>query len=366
MNDLYKDSSVFFAAANTHAGFKSLFDDIFMKNAELDRIYILKGGPGVGKSTFMKKAAEQCENSGLTCEKFLCSSDPDSLDAVIIKEKRCAILDGTLPHACEPSLAGAREILVDLGKSWDTEGLAGERENIASLCKKKSAHYSSCYKISACKKVIDDCVHNLLMPYILYEKAYASADRTAAALFKGVKKGKATVEKRLTNAFSCKGKVRLFSFENMSDYCIFLKVPYDGCRLASLYLDEILDKALGLETRILISNAPENPDLIDALCFPDTGVSISLFDVEQVAKCDRTGKKCKIINLSRFIDTAEFSKVRPLRRFYSNLSENLQKKALDELSSAGKIHAALEEIYGKYTDYSTVSSICEKYLEMIF
>ena len=39
MNDLYKDSSVFFAAANTHAGFKSLFDDIFMKNAELDRIY---------------------------------------------------------------------------------------------------------------------------------------------------------------------------------------------------------------------------------------------------------------------------------------------------------------------------------------
>lgn len=366
MNDSYKETPAFFAAANTCSGFKSYFNEIFLKNTQLDRVYILKGGPGVGKSTFMKRAAETAEKEHLTCEKFLCSSDPDSLDAIIIKEKRCAIVDGTLPHAYEPTLAGAREILIDLGRSWDTDGLSGEIGNISSLSQSKSAHYHACYRNLECKKVIDDCIHNLLIPHILYDKMQASASRTYASLFKGVKKGKSTVSKRLTNAFSCKGKVRLFSFENMSDYCIFLKVPYKGCRIASLYLDEILDKALEYQTQIIISPSPENSDLIDALYFPEISVSISLYDEEQVAKCDKTGKRCKIINCARFIDSREFVRVRPLRRFYSNLSEDLQKKALDELSSAGKIHASLEEIYGKHTDYKTVSKISSQYLKMIF
>ncbi len=45
-----------FAGNNTAVGFYSYFDYLFNPE-ELDRIYILKGGPGVGKSSFMKKFA---------------------------------------------------------------------------------------------------------------------------------------------------------------------------------------------------------------------------------------------------------------------------------------------------------------------
>ena len=88
MNSLYKDkNNGYFAAANTRGGFVSFFDKIFSED-ECGRTYILKGGPGVGKSTFMKKLAKLSEDKGYTCEYFYCSSDPSSLDGIIIKEKR--------------------------------------------------------------------------------------------------------------------------------------------------------------------------------------------------------------------------------------------------------------------------------------
>ena len=43
----------YFAAANSYKGFKSYFDRIFAPE-QFDRIYIIKGGPGTGKSSIMK------------------------------------------------------------------------------------------------------------------------------------------------------------------------------------------------------------------------------------------------------------------------------------------------------------------------
>lgn len=45
-----------FAGRNTAEGFFSYYDHI-MPQEKAERIIILKGGPGVGKSTFMKKIA---------------------------------------------------------------------------------------------------------------------------------------------------------------------------------------------------------------------------------------------------------------------------------------------------------------------
>jgi Mrp family chromosome partitioning ATPase len=50
----------FFAAANTEMGFRSLFDEIFAPE-KFRRIYILKGGPGTGKSTLMRNLGAVAE-----------------------------------------------------------------------------------------------------------------------------------------------------------------------------------------------------------------------------------------------------------------------------------------------------------------
>ena len=63
INDLNNKSRHYFAAANTADGFVSFFDSVF-NNRNISKVYILKGGPGVGKSTIMKKAAIIAEKGG--------------------------------------------------------------------------------------------------------------------------------------------------------------------------------------------------------------------------------------------------------------------------------------------------------------
>ena len=71
-----------FLGANTPEGFISLFDELY-DPAEDWRAYIIKGGPGTGKSRLMRRVADELEQAGYTAQRVLCSSDPDSLDGVI-------------------------------------------------------------------------------------------------------------------------------------------------------------------------------------------------------------------------------------------------------------------------------------------
>ena len=77
---------------------------------------ILKGGPGVGKSTFMRRihAALTANNEASTL--YFCSGDPDSLDAVAIPAHGLLVLDGTAPHIVDPKIPGARDSIVNLGE----------------------------------------------------------------------------------------------------------------------------------------------------------------------------------------------------------------------------------------------------------
>ena len=71
----------YFAGANTVQGFYSRFEEI---PRDCQRVYYIKGGPGVGKSTLMKRVAQRAQEKGLEAEIFHCSSDPDSLDGVAL------------------------------------------------------------------------------------------------------------------------------------------------------------------------------------------------------------------------------------------------------------------------------------------
>ena len=91
----------YFLGANSPAGFYSLYDHL-LPPERARAIYILKGGPGCGKSTLMRKIGAWAEESGLETEYILCSGDPDSLDAVVFPDKATAIVDGTAPQGVVP------------------------------------------------------------------------------------------------------------------------------------------------------------------------------------------------------------------------------------------------------------------------
>lgn len=87
----------FFLGANTPDGFYSLFDS-FLKEPQLRDVYVIKAGPGTGKSTFMKRIAAALTGKDLTIHYITCSSDPASLDGIYVPELGMAVVDGTSPH----------------------------------------------------------------------------------------------------------------------------------------------------------------------------------------------------------------------------------------------------------------------------
>lgn len=64
----------------------------------LNKRYFIKGRPGTGKSTFLKKLSKSLTEKGFDVEEYYCSFDKESLDMVISRELSFAVFDSTSPH----------------------------------------------------------------------------------------------------------------------------------------------------------------------------------------------------------------------------------------------------------------------------
>ena len=153
----------YYAGGNTARGFYSLYDS----NLEnLDKVFILKGGPGTGKSSLIKKVAAYWNEKGYDIEMLHCSADINSVDGVVIRALGVGIVDGTAPHVIEPKAPGAVEQYVNLGEAWDASKLKESRSLIEEYAAKKSAAYEAAYsKFNKALKIHDEWeryfIHNM-------------------------------------------------------------------------------------------------------------------------------------------------------------------------------------------------------------
>jgi predicted PilT family ATPase len=136
-------SKKYFVCANSGKGFVNFFSESL---ENMQKIYIIKGGPGSGKSTLMKRIAKKYEDEGLNIDCIMCSSDPDSLDGVIINDYRIAIVDGTMPHIIEAFLPGAVEEYINAGNIWDISILENNKEEITFLNNNIKKDYEKAYE----------------------------------------------------------------------------------------------------------------------------------------------------------------------------------------------------------------------------
>ena len=131
----------YFLGANTTNGFYSCYNS-FCRPEDGCFLWVIKGGPGCGKSTLMRKVGAAAENAGLDVEYVLCSGDPDSLDGVYLPQKKLGITDGTAPHVQEPTYPGVCGAYLDLGRFYDREALRPLRNSFIRLtlaCREKYA-----------------------------------------------------------------------------------------------------------------------------------------------------------------------------------------------------------------------------------
>ena len=127
----------FFLGALSPAGFTGWFAEAA---AETGQTYLIKAGPGCGKSTLMRRLLEaDAAPAGGYNERIHCSSDPASLDGAALRGAGALFLDATAPHTLDCKYPGAAERVVCLYDTLDNAGLAARRGEVLALGARNTA-----------------------------------------------------------------------------------------------------------------------------------------------------------------------------------------------------------------------------------
>lgn len=342
---------VFFSGANAPCGFVNKFEYILPSDAAR-RVYLIKGGSGVGKSTFMRRIAARYEGMGMYAEHFNCSSDPQSLDGLAIPELGAAIMDATPPHAMEPSMSGVRDFILNLGEYLDEDKLAPRRAELERALPARSACFRRAY---ACMRAA--------LP--LYEDAgriasgcLKTADRLAAELNELIPPAspdgadrppwhRSGIRRLFAEAVTPAGAVSVLAALR-EKLCIRVKLPW-GCDASQTLEGMAAAHAQKGESAVLLMN-PMLPARALHLLLPDAGALISadggILERDMAFDAEMQGG-------TGHMDSAGLSAAAFDRREYMRLMA----EAVAELARAKGIHAKVESMYASAMDFEAVDRL---------
>src|SRR5690606_30996876 len=170
----------YYAGTNSSFCFYSLYDEAL---AGLETLYILKGGPGTGKSTFMRKIGLVFMDKGYDLEYLHCSSDNHSIDGIVIPQRKLGFVDGTAPHVIEPKYPGVVEKVIDLGQFRNDEYLKEFKSEIIELTDDISKNFENAYKTFAEAKKVHLKREDIYVSSMSFKKADMVLENLIDAIF---------------------------------------------------------------------------------------------------------------------------------------------------------------------------------------
>ncbi len=310
----------YFPGANTPKGFYSYYDYI-LKSREARRIIVLKGGPGTGKSTFMKRIAKHLESLGYETELLHCSSDPNSLDGVCARDMGFLILDGTSPHIVDPKCPGAVDEIINLGDFWDKNGILKYKNEIIETNEKISSLFSMAYMYLKSAKCLEKEENRGQIQYEL-EKLKKEISINEASSKKGFER------KAFLSAITPVGKVDYSeTFINKADMVYKVK-----CKSPKAFMNGLREMLIngGYEIRTFYS--PMSPD-------------------EKIDHIYANGIFFTVENESNIIN----------EELYNRLLDNAE----EMIKTAKQYHDKLEEYYVPYMNFDKVKYLCDNVINTI-
>lgn len=350
----------YFLGANSAEGFVSHFGDSF-DSFDGWRGIIIKGGPGTGKSSFMKYIVAKAMDAGYTVELCPCSSDPDSLDAIIIKDIKTVVLDGTAPHVVEPVYPGACEEIINLGEFWNGETLREKAEEIINVTNQnKKLHKRASAYISAAGELIYDNL-KLSQQYTNLKKAEQLGVKTASRLILKRKNYEPREWVRFIGGVTPKGVVA-FS-DTVDEFYKNVIVIDDKCGGASNEIMNAVRKtALTKGYEIITLKNPFLPSkIIDHILIPELSLAfVREYEYMHFADTHRR------IHARRFTDVNLMRNCRGRMLFNRRTARELLLGAIQTLAQAKHVHDKLEKYYIDAMDFNSMTLFAEqKTLEIL-
>ncbi len=343
------ENHYYFLGGTSPTGFKTRFGDTIFDTDY--RTYIIKGGPGTGKSSLMKKLVSRFPDTEK--EIYYCSSDPDSLDAVVFTESKVAFVDGTAPHTFDPEYPGAVQQLVDLGSCWDTALLRKNKSKIISATTDYLHHHGMCRRyVTALSAVAEDTAQVGKLA-LNTEKLEGFIERLAKKILpKKQEHEEGVIIYRQLSALTPKGYVTNIP----KNYTIYMLNDnlFEGSEVFLRSFSEIAAEkgynvCVSLIT-ILSGSKFEHifiPELKVAFLTASPINGLSVHEKQPV-------------NFKRFYDKSIVRQRKMRLKFNESAIKDLRDEAAAALANAKSEHDKLEAYYISAMDFNKVSSIAEQ------
>ena len=314
----------FFLAANSGQGFYSLYDS-FPDTSQF--LHIIKGGPGTGKSGFMKGIRREAQERGLDTVSILCSGDPDSLDGLLVPDLGQAWVDGTAPHVREPKIFGVDSNYVNLGRFCRLPLDCHDREHARVLNQKYKTHYEAAYRHLTAAAAMEKA-EELHDAAVAQEELHRS--RKILQALPDRAEGECRKERRFVSAISCQGIRRLESTVNsLCKQNYYLR--------GHGVLEQTAALAEKKTQRLILCPRPLCPNQLEAVLLPEQEIA--------------------------FVRAPAAVRV-PHGEYLQ--SERALAQAIEELREAKSLHDKLEAIYRPYMDFDALTAYTEETIKSLF
>lgn len=307
----------------------------------------LKGGPGTGKSTLMKKIAAAFAGEELSL--WHCASDPHSLDAVVLEERGIFIADATAPHEAGTQLPFVTGEIVDLAAGLSPAPIREHRAEILHLYQENSAAHSQVRKGLAGIAEMEAMIADAAAPALQSEKLTGFAARLGKRLIPKSADTEGRILYRQSMALTPDGFVRYLP-EGFD-----LITLHDPLRIAGeMLLMQLAAYAEKAGTVCEVTRAltrPDTPPVILILPAYRLIIAVDADDTNaEPADFPAFSSSVNCIRMQRFYDAAVLRKHRALIRFCKKAAAQTVQKVTELLADALNMHNALESYYIRALD----------------
>ncbi len=350
-----------FPGNNTPMGFFSYYDYILPKDAT--RVFVIKGGPGVGKSTFMTSIARDMVDLGYDVEIHHCSSDSNSVDGVVFPAIGVGLVDGTFPHVVDPKVPGAVDEIIWLGEFWDEDSVRANKPEILQCQKGIESVFKRAYRYLKAAQVVYEDWESVNMEAMDYGRANLVAARVVQETLGSIPitSGPGVERKLFASAITPDGMVNYLNtiVAQCSTRYVIQGSPGTG---KSVLLEKVKRAALERGFFVEAYYCPLHPDKVEHLVVP----GLSLVLTKSIHPHTYVpGPRDNIIDMDECMIPAIIESHRHCLELAQNAFESLFETAIHYIGQAKQYHDALERYYAPNMDFAGIDRLRKKIMDRI-
>lgn len=348
----------FFPGGNTSKGFYSFYRYILSQD-EARRIICIKGGPGTGKSSLMKKVAKIFLEKGYEVEHHHCSSDNNSLDGVVIKGLNIALLDGTSPHVVDPMNPGAVDEILNMGQCWNEEGFKEFKPFIMDTNKKVGKIFRRAYRFFGAAKDIYEDWYTFNNEALNFNKLSLLKEELKNEILPSTVNKLGFDRHLFATAFTPNGIVTYIEnlIEGFERVYVLKGGPGTG---KTSILQYIYEEAVRRGFYVEVFHTPLTPDRIEHVLIPNLGVAIVTSNV--INNIDFSGKT---YDMNTLLNQNTLEKNKTETQDVKETFYMLLNKGLACIKGAKSLHDALETGYIPNMNFDRVNQVSDEIIQRL-